>query len=63
MQKITKFMSQVRTEMEKVNWPTKDEMVASTVIVIISTLLLGAFIGICDFGISRMVNLLIGGVS
>ncbi len=49
--------------MEKVNWPTKDEMVASTVIVIISTLLLGAFIGICDFGISRMVNLLIGGVS
>jgi preprotein translocase subunit SecE len=61
MVKIGKFIGQVKTEMKKVSWPSKDELVGSTIVVIMTTLFLGLFIGICDLILSRLINLLIGG--
>jgi preprotein translocase subunit SecE len=62
MKRINQFLGQVKTEMEKVAWPSKDELTTSTIVVIISTILLGFFIGICDVVLSRVINFLIGGV-
>lgn len=62
MLKIGNFISQVSGEMKKVAWPTKDELIASTVVVLLSTFFLAAFIGIADILLSRVVNLLISGV-
>ena len=59
---IGKFIGQVRTEMEKVAWPSRQELISSTTVVILTTVILGIFIGICDVVISRVINLLIGGV-
>ena len=62
MLQIGKFLGQVKTEMGKVAWPSKAELISSTIVVIVTTLLLGIFIGVCDLVLSRGVNLLIGGV-
>ena len=58
---ITKFIGEVKTEMKKVAWPSKDELVSSTVIVLVSVFLLAIFIGVCDVVLSRIVHFLIGG--
>ncbi|HPN73653.1 MAG TPA: preprotein translocase subunit SecE [Candidatus Omnitrophota bacterium] len=62
MLKIGNFFGQVNGEMKKVAWPTKDELVASTVVVLISTFFLAIFVGVADIILSRVVNLLISGV-
>ena len=62
MLKFGKFFSQVKLEMKKVAWPTRQELISSTIVVLISTLLLAAYIGVCDVVLSRFVHLLIGGV-
>jgi preprotein translocase subunit SecE len=59
---IGKFVSQVKLEMKKVSWPTKQELISSTIVVLASTAFLAVFIGICDLVLSRFVNLLISGV-
>ncbi len=61
MAKIGAFVSQVRIEMGKVAWPTKQELMGSTTIVLISTFLLALYIGMCDLILSRFVRLLISG--
>jgi preprotein translocase subunit SecE len=62
MLKMGNFFSQVSTEMKKVSWPTKDELVASTIVVLVSTFFLAIFIGFADVILSRVVNFLISGV-
>lgn len=57
--KLIKFLGEVKTEMKKVSWSTKKELVSSTWLVIITVSLLTLFIGIVDFVISRAVNLVI----
>jgi len=57
--RIIKFISEVKVEMQKVSWSTKEELIGSTIIVIISTLLLAIFIGIVDIILSKFVNILL----
>ncbi|MEA3489953.1 MAG: preprotein translocase subunit SecE [Candidatus Omnitrophota bacterium] len=62
MIKFGKFIGQVRTEMKKVSWPSKQELLSSTLVVLVSTMILAAFIGMCDLVLSRIINFLIRGV-
>ncbi|MBU1146968.1 MAG: preprotein translocase subunit SecE [Candidatus Omnitrophica bacterium] len=57
--KITRFVNEVKVEMQKVSWSNKDELIGSTGIVIVSTALLAVFIGIVDLILSRFVNILL----
>lgn len=47
--KITTFLKEVRLEMKKVNWPTKQETLRYTLIVIGVSLGVAAFLGAMDF--------------
>jgi preprotein translocase subunit SecE len=62
MIKIGKFISQVKTEMQKVSWPSREELISSTIVVLISTILMAVYIGVCDLVLSRVINVLIRGV-
>jgi len=55
--KIAGFFNDIKLEMSKVSWPTKDELIGSTVIVIASLAVLSLFIGICDVFLSKLVNI------
>ena len=46
--KIVKFLQEVRTELTKVTWPTRQELIGSTIVTVVVTLIISVFIGIVD---------------
>lgn len=57
--RLKEFFINVRTEFKKVSWPTRNELVGSTMVVIISVFFLSVFVGICDFICARIVAVLL----
>ncbi|GAB4336964.1 MAG: hypothetical protein Kow0037_19010 [Calditrichia bacterium] len=58
LKKAKQFIEDVRTEMKKVVWPDKDELINSTVVVIVVSVLFTLFIFFADTIISKIVNIL-----
>jgi len=58
--RIKKFLIEVKEELKKVSWPTKEELVGATRVVIVLTSLLAIFIGIIDFIFSKFLTLIVG---
>lgn len=42
------FLDDVRTEMRKSAWPTRQELIESTLVVVVSVVLFSVFVGISD---------------
>jgi preprotein translocase subunit SecE len=55
--KAIQFFKEVRQELAKVAWPNKQELVGSTVVVVILSIILSAFVGVVDFGLSQLSKL------
>lgn len=54
-----KFFLEVKSELEKVTWPTKDQVIRLTGVVVVISLAVGLFIGGLDFAFTKTVELLI----
>jgi len=52
------FWKDVRLESAKISWPTRDELRDSTAVVLVTVLLVAAFIGIVDRILTFAVGLL-----
>ena len=59
IKKIKDFMNGVQFEMKKVSWPTWDELRGSTMVVLGLSLMLGIFLFVIDFFLSRVVNVVL----
>ena len=59
-QKIRKFFSEVKIELRKVTWPTREELKGSTRIVIIATFVVTLFIGFIDQILTLIIRRLLG---
>ncbi len=59
-EKIKTFLSETRAEMRKVTWPTRDELIESTKIVIIATFVITLFIGFIDQILTLIIRRLLG---
>ena len=57
---IKGFLNEVVLELKKCSWPTWPELKQSTVVVIVSMLILGAFVGVSDFVVSFVIKILYG---
>ena len=57
-QKAMRFLKDVKVEMAKVSWPTREELKGSTIVVIVVSLLFAAFVFLADQILSRLVNAL-----
>lgn len=55
--KIGKFVGEVKVEMSKVTWSTKQELIYSTMIVLLVMAFLSIFIGLTDLVFSQLVNI------
>ncbi len=55
---VREFSKEVRVEFGKVSWPTRNELRDSTVVVIVTMLLITAFVGIVDQGLTLTMGLL-----
>ena len=42
------FFEEVKVELFKCAWPTRKELFGQSLVVIISVIILGAFVGLCD---------------
>ena len=61
MNKISQYFNGVQLEMKKVTWLSKQEMLGSTVIVGVFSILIAIFLFVIDFGLSEVVSRLLGG--
>ncbi len=52
------FITGVREELKQVSWPGRDELVGSVIVVFVGVFLLATFVGVCDFFLSKAVQLL-----
>ena len=59
VQSLTDYVKDVRVEMSKVSWPTRDELRESTLVVIIMVFLMMVFIGVVDRGLSLAFEALV----
>jgi preprotein translocase subunit SecE len=64
LQALTDYVRDVRVEMSKVTWPTRDELRESTIVVLVMVAISTVFIFFVDRGLSlafgALVRLLVG---
>jgi len=54
--KIPKFLKEVKEELKKVNWSSRQELTAAAVLVVITCGLLTTYIFVVDLGLSKLVQ-------
>ncbi len=55
--KATQFLKEVKSEMSKVTWPTREELTSSTGVVIVTSLAFAVFIVLVDFILVSIMKL------
>ena len=53
------FLEEVQVELKKCAWPTRPELMESTVVVIVASAILGAFVGFSDVGLGFFLKAII----
>lgn len=51
-----RFFGEVLSELRKAVWPTREEAIRLTVMVLIVSVVVGLVLGAIDFGFTRLVN-------
>ncbi len=60
IEKIKQFLAGSKVELKRVTWPTPKQTLASTSVVIIVVIIVSAFLGIVDFGLTKIVKVVLG---
>ena len=55
-----RFLGDVRSELSRVTWPTRREVWATTLVVILTSTVFGVYLYVVDIGLSELVQFLIG---
>ena len=58
--RLSLFLRQVTSELKKVVWPTKDQLVTYTAVVIVFVIIMGFIIGVIDFAFVKLVLVVFG---
>ena len=56
--RVRVFLAQVKNEMERVTWPTRKEVYATTVVVILTSIFFGLYLWSIDLVLNRVAGLL-----
>ena len=56
--KLNNYFKSISSEMKKVSWMNKQQIINSTIIVGIFSLIIAVFLFVLDFGLSELVNVL-----
>lgn len=60
-ERVERYGKDTTAELRKMTWPTREEIVASTVVVIIVSLIFSVFIGVIDRILVAVVKAIFGG--
>jgi preprotein translocase subunit SecE len=56
--KVRFFLADVQNELRKSTWPTRGELIESTIVVIVSVILFAIYIGLCDTVLRKCMEFL-----
>jgi preprotein translocase subunit SecE len=59
LRKVREFFHDVLVEFRRVSWPTRNEVVGSTSVVIVMVLVLAVFLAVVDHALTWLVRLVI----
>jgi preprotein translocase subunit SecE len=59
-QKVVNYLKETQAELRQVTWPTKAELIGSTIVVIFVTIILAAFIYVVDKLLERIIFSILG---
>ena len=57
--KTKSFFAEVRTELNKVTWPTRKETIATTWVVVVIIFLISLYLGACDVILAKLMKLIL----
>tara|TARA_B100000029_G_scaffold186334_1_gene183679 strand:+ start:179 stop:364 length:186 start_codon:yes stop_codon:yes gene_type:complete len=60
MKFIKTYLNDVKIELKKVTWLSKNEMIGSTVVVWVFSIIVAIFLFIVDFSITQFISRLLG---
>ena len=60
LKRIRSFLTDVRVELKKVSWPSRQDTISSTGVVLVVVFIISFYLGIIDILLSRMVTSLFG---
>ncbi len=60
VREAARFFREVKVELQKVTFPTRQETISSTMVVVVLTMIIGAYLGFSDWALSRIVKMLLG---
>ena len=61
MRFLKTYFDDVKIELRKVTWLSKNEMIGSTMVVWIFAIIVAIFLFVVDFGIAEFISRLLGG--
>ena len=50
------FLTEVRNEMRRVTWPSRKEVYATTIVVILFSVTMGVYLWLCDTVVGRLIG-------
>jgi preprotein translocase subunit SecE len=59
---VTQFLKDVKIEMKKVIWPSREEVINYTIVVLITVAVVSTFILVMDFGLQHLLTLVTKGL-
>ena len=60
LKRTRNFLSEVRVELKKVTWPSRQDTISSTGVVLVVVFIISFYLGFIDILLSKMVTSLFG---
>lgn len=57
---LGKYFRETRAEMKKVSWPTRQELIQHTGVVLTSIVIIGAYLWVIDTGMGEVLKIVLG---
>jgi len=60
LKRFVRWLLDYKSELKKIVWPSKPELIRNTIVVLVMCAILGALVWVLDFGMVRLLNVFIG---
>lgn len=57
--KVAKYFKDLKSEFKKVVWPTKQQLINNSTVVLITIAIIGVFVGLLDTGLAALLKFLL----
>ncbi|MBD3400614.1 MAG: preprotein translocase subunit SecE [Candidatus Coatesbacteria bacterium] len=54
--KIGRFLRETWVELSKVTWPSRSEVISSTIVILVMCTIMAVIIGFFDYGLTKLID-------